>query len=322
MWSEELQGARLFTGTRPHAVWSSRLEDLESAFLRGLDCGHFSYLARVHSEQLSGPEHEVQRAAVALRVSYGVALETLMAFLSAIAQAPECVSAWLTLYRGNELADVVRALLGKANVPISPSPGKSWKALSAFAFPDAEDRERHRFSSGWSRMAEEFLDERKRSEFNAGKHGMRVRPGGNTFGVYAENGPSKVYERTSKFGSSFLIGRGVTARTGRTTIDKAMETVSLNWDPLALVEGLHIVSASVTAIVSSLLVRRGLDPLPPVALSADAFAKARDWTPNFHLANSLDLDSGTTRDIVDDAYGLEPGASRAMEEANKTASGG
>lgn len=317
MWTEDVLGLRLFTGTRPHAVWSRRLQELEDAFLRGLDCGHFEYQAQVHSERLSGNEDEAQRAAVALRVAYGIGLETLMALLSAVVQAPHCVSGWMTLYRSNELGDVVRALLGKGDVPTLPSPGRSWKALAGFAFPSADESHRRRFASAWRRMAEVFLDERKRADFNAGKHGMRVRPGGNTFGAYAEDDASKGYARSSRFGSSFLIAKAVTVQTGSPALDKALETVSLNWDPIALVEGLRIVSASVTALVSALLVQRGHDPLPSVTLSADAFTKAHDRTPNLHIINTLDLDYGTATDAVEEAYGLAPGDSRKMRKDNE-----
>src|SRR4051812_47768163 len=59
-------------------------------FLRALDHEYWSYQAQVHAEQL-GSDVEVvrQRAATALRVVYGQAVETLFALLGAIAQAPK-----------------------------------------------------------------------------------------------------------------------------------------------------------------------------------------------------------------------------------------
>src|SRR5690349_4853189 len=92
-------------GKNAYCCWDYNLPERNQQLLRGIDPEYFWYVASQHFEALD-TEHR-QRAALALRTNYYHGLETLFSLLGALAQAPECVAAWIAKCSTSELRHIV-----------------------------------------------------------------------------------------------------------------------------------------------------------------------------------------------------------------------
>jgi hypothetical protein len=107
--SRRLEFVRFVVDETPYACWEWDLHARNLKFLRGVDPSYYTYVADANAEHLEDDQHG-HEAALAIRIAYSQALETLFALLGAMVQAPECVIGWLLAYRNNQLESLVRKL--------------------------------------------------------------------------------------------------------------------------------------------------------------------------------------------------------------------
>jgi hypothetical protein len=74
-----------------HCLWAEDVKEKSLDYLNRIDPRYFEFLATTQIQMLEGDNQ--QYAAMALRTTYGHALETLFALLCATVQAPKCL--WL-----------------------------------------------------------------------------------------------------------------------------------------------------------------------------------------------------------------------------------
>ena len=105
----ELSAQIFAVGDEPHCVWDWDLPEKNAQFLRGLDPWYFDYVARTNAPNLEADHPaERRRAAIAIRMAYHHGLESFIALLFAVLQAPGCVGGWTQVYR----PAVLRKLVG------------------------------------------------------------------------------------------------------------------------------------------------------------------------------------------------------------------
>jgi hypothetical protein len=265
-----MQSVTLVIDETPYCVWDWELDRLEGQFLDGIDPSYFAYMAKTHVEHLDA--EDAQCAALALRMTYSHAQETLMSLLCATVQAPDCVIGWLHKYRNEELERVVRKLdrhqpvLTKLNLL-----DLSWEGLSSLvhryvSLPDKEKEERikRNFGAFWARIATEFLDEAGRREYNSIKHGLRARSGGFQLMAGLETTPGIPCPPDqmkslggSQFGTTFYSPEPV---EGVEKCNIKIVNSSRNWLPEQLAARIHVMSTSMENVISFLKVASGGDP--------------------------------------------------------------
>ena len=246
--------------TRPFCVWDWDLPDRNLAFLEGIDPNYFAYLAAVHSKGLESDER--QYSALALRLAYSHALETLFALIAATVQAPHCVAGWMTKYLNSDLKSIV----GKINhgqpvysrLPISPV---TWNQLSKLLIPlsddDDDDLSWHElFAESWKSFASDFLNRDLNEEHNCGKHGLRLRGGGFRLAIRPENAPEEEVKSLggSEFGSAYYQPEKLgDSRHFR------LRKMNRNWNPHQYVGRLQLISMSMINVLSFLMAANGAD---------------------------------------------------------------
>jgi hypothetical protein len=170
-------------------IWTSADNDASERFLQGVNPDFFMYLAGAHQRALheAGDDEKARMdAALGIRLSFGMALESLMAFLCATLQAPHCVYGWLSLYSNGELREMVRRIREGRSIRVDElfrSDPITWEHMASTIFrpmrndhPDAYAAAVERHSRAWKMLADSFLSEDARNEYNAIKHGFRTRP--------------------------------------------------------------------------------------------------------------------------------------------------
>lgn len=258
-------------------------------FLEGVDPDYWAYQAIVHGEQLDSENQEHrQRAAVALRIVYSQAVETLLSFLGAVTQCPTFPLAWLMQYHNSELRSVVQKIhdrRGELPSPLKARP--SWPAIANAVFEYVPEPKRaeltERFSRFWYRLAAEFLEEPFEREYNSLKHGMRAQIGGVTVALSPPHPPGERAQDevmqtigASDYGSTFwnatrkLPGYQRTYELGHYT--------SCGWNPRQFAAALPLIGMSVQNLVNRCLVSAGDDPSGlGFVQPADAEAFDRPW---------------------------------------------
>src|SRR4030042_3720148 len=184
-----------FVGDRPHAAWDPDIQGKNLELLRSFDIRYFEYLADVHWAQMGAEDR--QRAATALRITYGLALETFFSLLGAALQAPDCVFGWLYNYKDEDLRLIVQGIKGSKMLQTRFRGQIQWASLSSavhrnLVLPDQskEPEIKAGFASFWASLAADHLDPGLRSEFNSIKHGMRIQPGGFRMAVGLQEHPN------------------------------------------------------------------------------------------------------------------------------------
>lgn len=260
---------RFVVDETPYACWEWNLRDRNLEFLRGIDPTYYTYVADANAEHLDDIEHR-QKAALAIRIAYSQALETLFALIGALVQAPNCAFGWLARYQNRELASLVRKLSYGQKVRTVLNFEPNWKNISrgVHGFLGHDDAKKEWIAAGfaraWGRFASEFLNEEISAEYNAAKHGLRSRIGGFTLSVGIEDTPGQLAQPEamrsvggSMFGTSFY------------TVEKLEDDVktnfrarrlSRNWIPANLINGLHLLSMSIGNVVCALRIMNGEAP--------------------------------------------------------------
>lgn len=255
-------------GRRPFCCWDHDHAGRTVEFLDGLDTGYFKGVASAIADQFdSGDSHP---ASVALRTSYHQGTEALFSLLAASAQAPAAVPAWIASCKTDDLQQVVGGLRdGRTMLTQAGSVRVSFLELSEFvhrfAWPNetGEGSTAANFGRFWRRLSVEFLDDTFRAEYNALKHGSRVRPGGFTLAIGTEETPGTAAPADqmrslggSEFGTTFFAADRVA--TSRHHI--RMRRTSVNWDPKSLAQRLALISMSISNVVGALRCALGVDP--------------------------------------------------------------
>lgn len=269
-----MQRMVLLMGDRAGVYWGDDLAGENQRFLESLDPGYYWFAARQGADALSAeppPERADQlRAATSLRIAYGQGVETLMALLCALAQAPHFPLGWMLRYRNEELRAVVAAIdRGQAFPHLLVADSVSWESLSAMVhshIPEVAARLGlvDKFARFWGRMAHELLSDSHQDEYNALKHGLRVMPGGFSiaFGVEKVPGQRAAPEDMrslggSAFGSSFNLPLRI---DGAEKHHMRLSHRSRNWSWEALAIDLQLMSQSINNIVGCLRVIAGAAP--------------------------------------------------------------
>lgn len=250
---------KLVTHNSAHCLWVEDVKEKNLDYLNRIDPRYFEFLASACVQMLE--EDKQHYAAMALRTTYGHALETLFALLCATVQAPKCVFGWLLRYMGKDLYGLVKDITYKEPF-LSPWIPKltSWddisKLVNIFTTGDAEKdlSLRSRFAKLWERLAHEFVDEFLSEEYNSIKHGLRGRPGGHfyamgaeeTFGIAPPLENMTVYA-SSQFGSSFYVSEKLHNRFNF----RVME-YRVNWNPENLYHAIKLISLSILNVVAFL----------------------------------------------------------------------
>lgn len=263
----DLQYRFFVVDERPYCLWDTNISDRVLKFLDSVDPSYYEYLANTHSQALSGDDS--QRAALAIRAAYSQALETLFALICAAIQAPQCVPAWMASYRNQDLKNVVSKIHN--NLPIQSllvQDRLSWETVSAIIHTSLimEDKERESkvkevFGRLWSHFASDFLDDAFTIEYNSIKHGLRIRPGGFSLAIGAQEKPGipappekMQLLGKSEFGSSYLT----LERIGVLSHHIRLRHPHRNWNPEDMAWGLHLISLSIFNVLSALKILNGV----------------------------------------------------------------
>lgn len=268
----DIQYRFFVVGERPLCVWGTDTQSLALEFLDNLDATYFEYIANTHSQNIiedKPREKESQFAALAIRMAYSQALETLFALLCAAIQAPFCIHAWVDNYQSRELYTLVRKIHNREPVETLLSVKRvTWQTIAEAIFESLvlEDKEKEiaikqDFGNLWSRLASQFLEEDFSDEYNSIKHGLRVRPGGFSIAIGAEEKPGVAAPKEkmhllgrSEFGSQFLNTKKISENAQHIQ----MKRHHRNWSPEDLCWGLHLVSLSIANIKSALRIINGI----------------------------------------------------------------
>jgi hypothetical protein len=269
-----MQRMALLTGERASVYWGNDLAGDNWRFLESLDPDYYWFAARQGADALSAEppleRADQLRAAMGLRIAYGQGVETLMALLCALAQAPQFPLGWMLRYRNEELRAVVAAVdSGQAIPHLLVADWVSWESLSAMVhshIPEAAAPLRlvDKFARFWDRMAHELLSDRHQDEYNALKHGLRVMPGGFSIAFGVERVPGQRAAAGdmrslggSAFGSSFNVPLRI---DGAEKHHLRLSHRSRNWSWEALAIDLQLISQSINNVVGCLRIIAGAPP--------------------------------------------------------------
>ena len=244
-----------------YCLWDYDIRKKTLEFLDSLNPEYFEYLA-----DTIGPDavdEDNQSASIAIRLAYSQALETFFTLLGACIQGPYCTPAWVNTYWPSELRELVRNISEREYVDsILRKKHLSWKIITNFIFTwlalDDQEKEtqiKENFSKIWARFASDYLDENFNHEYNAIKHGLRIKPGGFylAFGREDKPGVPAPKERmqqigSSKYGSSFFV----VERHRKKSHHIKLKRQHMNWNPEDFAWGLHILSMSIQNVISAI----------------------------------------------------------------------
>jgi hypothetical protein len=250
----ELHRAVFVVDDIPYCLWSEKNpRNLTIEFLDNIQPKFFEYQADVNLNKLNYKKRR-QMAAIALRTAYSHGLETLFSLLCAAIQAPHCVPGWMLFCKNKQL----HSLLGKINesksIDCMLQNPISWENISSSIFaslvlPDKKKEKNIKtgFAKLWSRWSSDFVKGDFVREYNSIKHGFRVEPGENHLAIRTTNSTHATLLGKNEFGSSFY---GYEKFGNSTNFQFTKNT--RGWEPEAMAWGLHLISMSITNIVSAI----------------------------------------------------------------------
>lgn len=261
-----LQDARFAVLDRPVCVWDPELAKVNLQFLQGLDPEFFLHQADATSAEAAQADQRTSlRHALALRISFGMALEALFAVLGAVVQAPHCVFGWLSAYRNDELLELVRRIDNRTQLlAVAPFRPATWENISSqLTLPlaahsvDAHQHVSARFAQAWKRFAHIFTDRLRSLEYNSLKHGFRVQPSGFTLAIRPDTGDkAPLFQSASPLGHMLPY---LKKNDGRKA-DYSVSTAAFTLEPAQYVAALSIVARSIKNAVAVARLMCGDDP--------------------------------------------------------------
>jgi hypothetical protein len=249
----------------PYCLWEADVVDRNRAFLDGLDPEYFSYLLDTYMET-----EDEKRGLVALKIGLHHSIETLFSLLGAFVQAPDCAYAWIAKCSNAELRTFVdRVTRGDASL-ISKLrlPDITWESVASEVFntyqPGTERQAQtvERFASLWRSLSHELLNQAAIDEYNALKHGFRIRSGGfglavgveHTYGVPPPDSEMQMIGNSSH-GATFLKVESMAA--GRLGPHIRSRQTSINWSAERVILQFQLVGISINNVISGLKVLNG-----------------------------------------------------------------
>ncbi len=254
----------------PQVTWAWDLQERNLRFLKSIDPDYYVHVARTHAPFLESPEVDAQYAAAAIRIAHAQAVETLMALLGALAQAPHGPIGWMLAYKNSDLKAVVKLLTSREGMTEHSrwQRGVSLDDLSTIVFECSGWEETKKeaiaksFARLWRLWAAELLDENRTYEYNSLKHGTRAGLGGFTLAIGQETAPGIVAPKEnmvslggSDFGSSFFTSTELDGK-----LHRYPRTQSHNWSAGALLSGLELLAMSIRNVISRLRILGGNEP--------------------------------------------------------------
>ncbi len=244
----------------PYCLWEGDIAGRNRDFLNGLDPEYFSYILDKHVES-----EDDKRALVALKSGLHHATETLFSLLGALVQAPNCAYAWIGRCSSTDLRTFVdrvtrgdASLISKIQMPIV-----NWESIAAVVFygyqpgSDRQAQTIERFGTLWRSLSHELLDQSAIDEYNALKHGFRIRSGGFILSVGTEHSygvPPPATEMQmigkSEYGATFLKIENLRAKQLGPHI-RSRQT-SINWSAERVILQFQLVCMSINNVVSGL----------------------------------------------------------------------
>lgn len=255
-----MQSSVFAVNDEPYCLWEFDIRARNREFLNGLDPDYFSYVLETHTET-----EDEKRALVALRLALHHATEAMFSLLGAFVQAPDCAYAWIAKCSNAELREFTERVRRQDGALITKLaiPSVNWQSIAAVVFDTYQpgtDRQAQtitRFASLWSALTAEFTNEEQIDEYNALKHGFRMRPGGftlavgleHTYGVPPPNSEMKTLGQ-SAFGATFLQIESFGSGKGNRHV-RSRQT-SVNWSLERVVLLLQLVYMSINNVISAL----------------------------------------------------------------------
>ena len=297
---------------RPQCCWGAHLPEQNVEFLNRLDPMFFSYLSKLHEPALGTDDR--QRAAIALRLAYGHALETFFALLFAGLQAPGCVPGWISRYRISDVPTLVEKVMSEQPFPSRIQLGEtSWEGIATVVFAHLEDTPSGtrdsvtaRLARVWERFAADYLCENRTREFNSIKHGLRVGAGGFEVLIGQEPVPGvrpPHHARSSLGGSDYGSSFFVPIPIEQTRRGFRLDQHSLNWDPAAHARGLELLAMSISDVVSFLKLQLSVSEREPYVYPATDESADAPWADIIgvtSMALNPTFDGSRVRDFTDD----------------------
>lgn len=257
-----MQSSIFAVNDEPFCLWEAEPEYRVRRFLDGIDIEFFGYSLQTHLRA-----EDEKRALVAIRLSLHHAIETMFSLLGAYVQAPDCPYAWIAKCSNGELREFTErvrrcdsTLISKLNLP-----DISWASVSKAVFDTyrpGTERQANTvkcFADLWIALTGEFNNNAYVDEYNALKHGFRVRPSGFTLsaGVEREYGVSPPADEMktiggSQFGATFLKIESLGAGKGSRHV-RSRQT-SVNWSLERTILLHQLVHMSINNAVSALKV--------------------------------------------------------------------
>lgn len=313
-----LQVCMFVVDETPYSIWASDLHDRNLRYVESIDPAYFDHIAELHGPLIGTDKDEY--AAIAIRIAYSHALETLFALICSTIQAPDAVIGWMLRYQNKELESLVgkihRSQQIKSVFDIGEHP--SWEKFADIIFRHppvgaGELNVKAEFSALWSRLAHDFLNESRAQEYNSMKHGMRIDAGGFTLAVGLETTPGTPAPPSamrslggSKYGSSFY-----TVEKLQNTTNFSARKNSLNWSPESLLMRLHLISDSISNIVTFLKIFNNVNPSElQYVIPTDTTIFQRAWEIK-HSISSFNMD------MVIDANSITPISKEEILKAYK-----
>jgi hypothetical protein len=284
--TEQAKRTLFLIDEKPYVFWG-RISETARGYLRGIDAGYWEYQALTHAERIDSGDESAQRAATALRVAYSQGVETLMALLCALAQAPWFAVGWMSRYQNADLRSVVHKIHNKTPFPNVFGAKVSWELLSevvhAFVPEPAKGDAQivTGFAETWRSLADQFLQPHFEPKYNSLKHGMRAGVGPFAFSIRTAGRDvegSAVLVGRAEFGSTFRKSRKIPRTSGTSRSFEFFEETSRRWSPGQFVTELQLIGLSIGNIVSRLRTQHGerAAGLPFLAPSnPEAFERAR-----------------------------------------------
>lgn len=260
-----MQSSIFTVNDSPYCLWEVDVADRNRAFLDGLDPEYFSYLLDTYIET-----EDEKRGLVALKIGFHHSIETLFSLLGAFVQAPDCAYAWIAKCSNADLRTfvdrVTRAdagLISKLRLP-----DITWESVASAVFntyqPGTERQAQtvERFASLWRSLSHELLDQAAIDEYNALKHGFRIRSGGfaltvgaeHTYGVSPPESEMHMIGE-SDHGATFLKIENMAG--GRLGPHIRSRETSVNWSTERVILQFQLVGMSINNVVSGLKVLNG-----------------------------------------------------------------
>jgi hypothetical protein len=260
-----MQSSIFTVNDSPYCLWEADVADRNRAFLDGLDPEYFAYLLNTYIET-----EDEKRSLVALKIGLHHSVEALFSLLGAFVQAPDCAYAWIAKCSNADLRTFVdRVTRGDASlISKLPLPAITWESVAKAVFntyqPGTERQAQtvERFASLWHSLSHEFLDRSATDEYNALKHGFRIRPGGFVLSVGAEHThgvppPDSEMQLIGKSGLGATFLKIENMAGGRLGPHIRSRQTSVNWSAERVILQFQLVGMSINNVVSALKVCNG-----------------------------------------------------------------